>query len=375
MDRDHYALKQNRLGIWGVHWREDGHRRSVSTGTRDRAEAETYRARLIAGAMAPRISGPTIAHILEAYLDARRDRASYKSMVCIARLLSDYFGPLEPNMVTQPLVNAFARKREADGRSGSTIATDLITLRSAVTYCRKQRMTDQEVLFEMPVRRSPPRDRWLTKDECQRLIASCLAPHLRLFVLIALMTGARREAVLDLTWDRVDMAARRIDFGPGNGNKRRAVVPVNATLYAALVDANGVRTSPHVVEFGGHRITDVRTGLRAACKRAGISPTVKPHELRHTAATHLAMSGTPMREACRMLGMTEATFEKVYGKHHPNWLKQAAQALDLQAAEKTASLDETSLQPTTTLLPFTVNESGTTRRKRRFTCRKPVDTV
>lgn len=369
MDRDRYALKQNRLGIWCVNWREGGNRRSVSTGTRDRGEAESFRARLIAGAEAPQISSPTIAHMLEAYLNARKDRASYKSMVCTARLLTGYFGQLEPRMVTQPLINAYARKREADGRSGSTIATDLITLRSAVSYCRKQRMTEQEILFEMPVRRSLPRDRWLTKDECQRLIESCLAPHLRLFVIIGLMTGARREAILDLTWDRVDMAARRIDFGPGNGNKRRAVVPVNDTLYAALAEARVVRTSPHVVEFGGHRITDVRTGLRAACKRADISPTVKPHELRHTAATHLAMSGTPIREACRMLGMTETTFEKVYGKHHPNWLKQAAQALDMQTTGKTTSIDETSLNQTTTVLPFTVNDSGTKRRKRRFTLR------
>lgn len=296
-------------------------------------------------------------------------------MVCTARLLAGYFGELEPRMVTQPLINAYARKREADGRSGSTIATDLITLRSAVTYCRKQRMTEQEILFEMPVRRSPPRDRWLTKDECRRLIDGCLAPHLRMFVLIALMTGARREAVLDLTWDRVDMEARRIDFGPGNGNKRRAVVPVNDALFAALKEAHGVRTSPHVVEFGGHRITDVRTGLRAACKRAGISPTVKPHELRHTAATHLAMSGTPIREACRLLGMTEATFEKVYGKHHPNWLKQAAQALNLVATGETAPIDEMSLPAAATLLPFTANAGGTERRKRRFTWRKPVATV
>jgi integrase len=372
MDRDRFSLKTNRLGIYYVHWREDGQRRSVSAGTRDRSEAERFRAQLIAGATAPQAAGPTIADLLDAYLDARQDRASYKSMRAIAKLLKEHFGHLEPRMITQPLVSAYARKREAEGRSGSTIATDLITLRSAVTYCRNQRMTDQEVLFEMPVRRSPPRDRWLTRDECSRLIAACKAPHLKMFVTLALMTGARREAILDLTWDRVDMQARRIDFGPGSGNKRRAVVPMNPTLYAAMVEAEKVKASPYVVEFGGHRITDVRTGLRAACSRAGIAPVIKPHELRHTAATHLAMSGTPIREACRFLGMTEATFERVYGKHHPDYLRGASSALSLHSETQNVASDETSLSDTASVMQFSGNENGTERSKRRYRWRKPI---
>lgn len=331
---------------------------------------------MIAGATAPRAAGSTIAHLIDAYLDARRDRASYKSMVCIGRLLKEHFGHLEPRMISQPLINAYARHRQAQGRSGSTIATDLITLRSAVTYCREQRMTDQHVYFEMPVRRSPPRDRWLTKDECRRLVDGCLAPHLRLFVQLALATGARREAILGLTWDRVDMGARRIDFGPGTGNKRRAVVPINAGLLKALRAAREVAVSEYVIEFGGHRITDVRTGLEAACKRAGITPTIKPHELRHTAATHLAMSGVPIREACRMLGMTEATFERIYGKHHPDYLRRAADALDFSAQpdHNLASVDEMSLRGAASVMPNGPDKSGTGRisgpAKRRKTAEK-----
>ena len=59
---------------------------------------------------------------------------------------------------------------------------------------------------------SDPRDVRLTREQAARFIAACDAPHLRLFVVLALTTGARKEALLDLTWDRVDFDARRINL-------------------------------------------------------------------------------------------------------------------------------------------------------------------
>ena len=46
----------------------------------------------------------------------------------------------------------------------------------------------------------PGRTRHLTEDEIARLLAECRDDHLRLFVMLALNTGARRAAILDLTW-------------------------------------------------------------------------------------------------------------------------------------------------------------------------------
>jgi integrase len=53
---------------------------------------------------------------------------------------------------------------------------------------------------------------FLTRAEADHLLAAHKARHLRLFVEIGLHTGARHGAILALTWDRVDLIERVIDF-------------------------------------------------------------------------------------------------------------------------------------------------------------------
>jgi integrase len=101
---------------------------------------------------------------------------------------------------------------------------------------------------------SKPRDRYLTKDERDLLLANIETPHVRLFVILALTTGARMGAILDLTWDRVNLKHGTIDFNPpgrDKSNKRRTVVPINSRLREALEEAQKAALSDHVIEYGG----------------------------------------------------------------------------------------------------------------------------
>jgi len=81
-----------------------------------------------------------------------------------------------------------------------------------------------------------------------------------------------------------------------------------------------------VVSENGKRLGDIKRGFASACRRAGLSG-VSPHVLRHTCATWLMQGGVPMWEAAGFLGMTRETLEQVYGHHHPDYLRGAAEAL------------------------------------------------
>ena len=324
-----FKLRQNRYGVWSVYWTEDGRTRSVSTGEKDRREADRWLAQYIAGRSAHVVAGPTIGAIMDGYLAAKTEKASYSSLLATANILRPRFGDLEPRHVTQAIVKQHADERVAQGRSRSTVYNDLLILRAMVNWAIKQKIIPptEKLTFETPIQRSKPRDRWLTKEEAARLVAACKAPHIRLFVILGLTTGARRDAILELTWDRVDLSRRRIDFGEGNGNKRKSVVPINDTLLAELTTAKEAAVTDRVVEYGGHHVADIRRGLESAAARAGVGH-VHPHLLRHTAATHMVMAGVPTVEVARYLGMTEAMVERVYGKHSPEYLSRAARALD-----------------------------------------------
>jgi integrase len=82
-----------------------------------------------------------------------------------------------------------------------------------------------------------------------------------------------------------------------------------------------------VVEHGGQPVASVKTGTRAAARRAGL-PGVTPHVLRHTAATWMVMRGVPIEEVARLLGHRDSrTTQRVYAKHSPDYLRRAVDAL------------------------------------------------
>ena len=74
-------------------------------------------------------------------------------------------------------------------------------------------------------------------------------------------------------------------------------------------------------------LQSIKIAFARLCKACGIKAS--PHVLRHTAATWLVMDGVPLAEVARLLGDSEKTVEKVYGKHAPDYLRRAVNALKL----------------------------------------------
>ena len=60
---------------------------------------------------------------------------------------------------------------------------------------------------------------------------------------------------------------------------------------------------------------------------------VTPHTLRHTAAAWMVQKGVPMAKVAKMLGDSEKTVERVYSHHAPEFLQDAAAALQLDMGE------------------------------------------
>jgi len=81
----------------------------------------------------------------------------------------------------------------------------------------------------------------------------------------------------------------------------------------------------YVLHDHGARIGDIKKGFAAACKRAELED-VTPHTLRHTAATWLMQAGVPLWEVAGFLSMSVETLQRVYGHHHPDYMRGAAEA-------------------------------------------------
>ncbi len=204
-----------------------------------------------------------------------------------------------------------AQRRAAEGRGQGTIAQVLVMLQTACNaWAARYRLVAPKLKL---ISRPPPLTRYLTEDEAERLIACCLSYHVRMFVMLALHTGARMEAILSLRWGQVDFAKRVVDYGGGPREKARAVVPMNDEIAAALRDAREVRTCDYVIEYGGTRVKEITRSVKAAGARAGIPVEVKPHMLRKTAGSWMLQRGVRMEVVSRVLGHRSiATTERAY---------------------------------------------------------------
>lgn len=244
--------------------------------------------------------------------------------------LGPEIGHLYPHQLADKHVRSYITKRRAAGIGDGMLWTELGHLRTVLKWAEKRGKIERAPHVERPSK-PPPKDRWLTKDEASRLIASCGAPHIRLFVVLMLTTAARPTAVLELTWDRVDFEGGVVTLATGETERRkgRATVPMNSSLRAALSEARSGATCDHVIEFAGQSVASVKTGFYAAARRAELDG-VTPHTLRHTAAVWMAADGVPMPKIAQYLGHSDDTItQRVYARYAPGHMQDAANALEI----------------------------------------------
>jgi integrase len=320
-------------GSYYITWTERGRSRERATGTADREQAESIFAEWMH--VRGRRTGPSdpsailVTDVLDDYLQQKRPNVEAGERIAYAVLaLTDFW---ESNVVADVTPQTCGRYVEKRGRSIGTARRELGVLRAAINYAHKTGRLTRPVAVELP-ERPEPRDRWLTRAEVARLIRAACTPQARLylplFILIALYTGRRKQAILSLRWPQVNFDAKMIDFdiaGRKKTNKRRGKIPIPPRLLPHLKRARRRGTElGYVLHINGERIRDIKKGFAAACKRAGIEG-VTPHTLRHTCATWLMQAGTDLWQAAGFLGMSVETLQRVYGHHHPDYQREAAE--------------------------------------------------
>jgi integrase len=236
-----------------------------------------------------------------------------------------------------------------------TARRELVTLQAALNFAYKSRKITKPIFVSLP--ESPPgKDRWLTRGEAARLIAGALGfkavkfgddgqpikwkragrpqYHVARFILIALYTGTRHTAVLQLRWgvnseggwfDLENGVLYRRGYGKADTKKRRTPAPINNRLLPHLVRWKK-KTIIGPCEYAGSIILREKTGFARARRFAGLGPDVTPHTLKHTCATWLLQAGISTWEVAGDLGTSEAVIRKTYGHHSPGNMPAARAA-------------------------------------------------
>jgi integrase len=168
------------------------------------------------------------------------------------------------------------------------------------------------------------KERILTESEVRRLIEATSA-GLRPIVIIALNTGMRRGEILSLRWKDVDFHKGFIFIGDSKSGRSRSI-PMNSQVFEIL---KNLPKSSEFVFFNPEtkdHIKDVKTGFKAACRRAGIK-NLRLHDLRHTAASWMVEVGIDLVTVSRILGHSTIQMTMRYAHPTPENMRRAVEKL------------------------------------------------
>lgn len=295
----------------------------IATGTDDRGLAEAIARDIWRKRTTP--DSDRIADLWPVYVADRKREVSRKDRFdSLWNALAPHFGHRLGRAITREDCREYHRARRKAGKSNSTVKTELEFLRACLRFHYKEAAP---ALWMPPD--SKPRDRYLNAEERDRLLDGIATPHVRLFVILALTTGARMSAILDLTWDRVDLAVETVDLNPAGReitNKRRTTIKLNSRAVVALKEAQPAALTDHVIEFDGKPVKSIRKAIRSAAARAKVP--CSPHVFRHTAGVWMANADVSMDKIAQRLGTTLRIAEKHYARFSPSYQQDAAEALN-----------------------------------------------
>jgi len=162
------------------------------------------------------------------------------------------------------------------------------------------------------------RDRFLQADELQGFFAA-LAEEAnttaRDFFFISLLTGARKGNVLAMRWRDIDFehALWRI---PRTKSGLPVVVPLTGPALAVLETRRQVAGSAEWVfparGKAGH-LSEPKSAWKRIIQRAGLVD-VRPHDLRRSLGSYMAMGGAGLPIVGKMLGHTQPNTTAIYSR-------------------------------------------------------------
>jgi len=239
----------------------------------------------------------------------------------------------------------YRRQRKQMERSDVTINRELAFLRHvytmAITWSKATENPVKKVRF---ARENNGRIRMLSLDEETHLLAYC-GPQLKPLVLTALHTGFRKSELLSLTWDDVDFRRHIITVRAAyakNGEARS--VPMNDVLTSTL-KATRINASVEGSVFcnrNGTPYKSFRSAFEKAVQKAGLADFTF-HDLRHTFASRLVMSGVDLPTVKELLGHKDISMTLRY-THLSTDHKQHAVRLLEQFGEKVPAIFTTGTQ-------------------------------
>jgi integrase/recombinase XerC len=230
-------------------------------------------------------------------------------------------------------IRGFLGYLDEQSYSAATVARKIATLRSFYKWAERRGFaaTNPMTLIRTP-RQNKRLPKAITVEQVEQLLAApgdadVLGRRDRAMLETLYSTGLRVSELVDLNVGDLDLSGEALRVR-GKGKKER-IVPLGThamlaitryldlarqdSRYASTAGHNGPQ-APLFLNKHGQRLSSrsVRRKLDKYLRSVGLDPTISPHTLRHSFATHLLDNGADLRSVQELLGHQSLSTTQVY---------------------------------------------------------------
>lgn len=248
------------------------------------------------------------------------------------RDLEEFFSfvDIEPDKVEPIDIRGFVSQQILNGKSKTTVARKLSTLRSFFAYLYSEgfiNFNPARVISSLKTTRTLPK--FLTIDDAFKLVEApsedkFIDQRDRAILELLYSSGVRVSELWGLNINDTDLKEGLIKV-KGKGKKER-IIPIGQKAKEAIkkylatrhiikikkklsIDENAL-----FINIRGQRMSDrqIRRVVEKYSKKIGLLTKIGPHTLRHTFASHLLMEGADLRVIQELLGHSSLSTTQIY---------------------------------------------------------------
>jgi integrase len=236
-------------------------------------------------------------------------------MMRSVKALETYFKGYKAQGITTDEVKRYTKKRKEAGKANATINRELAALKRMFNLAYQQSPPKVAQVPYIPMLKENNRRTGFFEHEDYQNLMTHAAQYLKGVIALAYDTGMRKEEILSVKWNQIDMRRKTLRLEDAKSGKR--TLPLSNLMYAYLKSyklrnmGSGIETDYVFLNRDEtDRIRDFRGAWKAACKKAGLGKR-HFHDFRRTAVRNMIRAGVADHTAMQISGhKTRSVFDR-----------------------------------------------------------------